>query len=165
LTQPSFRYRESPLLMRNRKGRFEEVSKQSGQVFQTSLSARGAAFGDLNNDGSLDVAINCNDGPAVILMNRGGTGNHWLSINTIGTRSNRDGIGARIRLVAESGVEQHGFVSTAGSYASASDKRVHFGLGQDPKVRLVEITWPSGTVQRVDAPAVDRVLTAKEPAA
>ena len=120
--------------------------------------------GDLNNDGLLDVVINCNDGPALVLMNRGGNGNHWLIVNTVGTRSNRDGIGARIRVVSESGVEQHGFVSTAGSYASASDKRVHFGLGSDATARRIEIVWPSGTVQVFENIRGDRVFTAKEPA-
>ena len=96
-------------------------------------------------------------------MNQGGNGNHWLIVNTVGTRSNRDGIGARIRLVSESGAEQHAFVSTCGSYASASDKRVHFGLGQDSKVRLLEIAWPSGTVQRLENIPAGQVLTVTEP--
>lgn len=163
LTQPSSRYREPLLLMQNRKGTFVDISRSSGDGLQTPLAARGAAFGDLNNDGSIDVAINCNDGPAVVLMNRGGNGNHWLLLNPMGTRSNRDGIGARVRLVSKSGLEQHGFVSTAGSYASASDKRVHFGLGRDDTARLVEITWPSGSVQRLENVHADQVLTVKEP--
>jgi hypothetical protein len=164
LTQPSSHYREPMLLMRNQKGKFEDVSKLSGSIFQVELAARGAAFGDLNNDGYMDVAVNCNDGPAVILMNRGGNGNHWLIVNTIGTRSNRDGIGTTIRLVSLSGEEQQGFVSTAGSYASASDKRVHFGLGSASGVRMLEITWPGGTVQRIEGVAIDQVLTVREPA-
>jgi hypothetical protein len=137
---------------------------RSGSIFQVPLAARGAAFGDLNNDGSVDVAINCNDGPALVLMNQGGTGNHWLLVNTIGTRSNRDGIGAAVRLVSESGAEQHAFVSTSGSYASSSDKRVHFGLGQDSKVRLLEISWPSGAIQRLENIRADQVLTVRESA-
>ncbi len=163
LTQPSVHYREPMLLIRNRGGKFDDVSRQSGPVFNIALAARGAAFGDLNNDGWVDVAINCNDGPALVVLNRGGNGNHWLGVNTVGTRSNRDGIGARVRVIAESGFEQHGFVSTAGSYLSASDKRLHFGLGQDRRARLVEITWPSGLIQRVNDIAADRVLTVKEP--
>ena len=164
LTQPATHYREPLLLMRNRKGKFEDVSPLSGDIFHVGLAARGAAFGDLNNDGFVDVAINCNDGPAVILMNRGGNGNHWLLVNAIGTRSNRDGIGAGIRVVSSSGEEQRGFVSTAGSYASASDKRVHFGLGQASGVRLLEIAWPSGTIQRLENVVTDQVLTVREPA-
>jgi len=163
LSQPSFRYREPLLLMRNRKGKFEDVSKESGDIFQTAFAARGAAFGDLNNDGFLDVAVNCNDGPALVLFNRGGNGNHWLMMNTVGTRSNRDGIGASIRMVLDANFEQYGFVSTAGSYASASDKRVHFGLGSFRTARLIEIAWPSGIVQRLENVKADQVLTVKEP--
>jgi hypothetical protein len=111
----------------------------------------------------VDVAINCNDGQALVLINRGGSANHWLLVNPVGTRSNRDGIGARIRVVGESGAEQHGFVSAAASYASANDKRAHFGLGRDVRVRLVEITWPSGSVQRLENVEADQVLTVKEP--
>lgn len=163
LTQPTARYREPLLLLRNRKGKFEDVSGLSGDVFKASFAARGAAFGDLNNDGLIDIAINCNDGPAVVLMNRGGNGNHWLIVDTIGTRSNRDGIGATIRVVSSPGDEQYGFVSTAGSYASANDKRVHFGLGRASEVQLLEILWPSGKVQRLEHIKADQLLTVREP--
>ena len=165
LTQPSLRYKEPLLLMQNRRGRFEDVSRLSGEAFQLPLAARGAAVGDLNNDGWVDIAVNCNEGPAVVLMNRGGNGNHWLILNTVGTRSNRDGIGASIRVVSDSGFEQFGYVSTAGSYLSASDKRVHFGLGQDGAAKLIEITWPSGVVQKLTNVAADRIVTVKEPSA
>ena len=164
LTQPPVRYKEPLLLVRNRRGTFEDVSRQSGEAFQIPLAARGAAFGDLNNDGFMDVAINCNDGAAVVLMNLGGNGNHWLIVNTIGTKSNRDGIGSAIRVVSNSGSEQYGYVTTAGSYLSASDKRVHFGLGADSVAKLVEITWPSGRVQKLENVKADRVLRVKEPA-
>ena len=124
---------------------------------------RGAAFGDLGNDGFMDVAINYNDGAAVILRNQGGNGNHWLLVNTRGTASNRDGIGAQIRLVSESGRVQHGLVSTAASYMSANDKRVHFGLGQDTTAKLFEITWLSGRVQRLEKIPADQILAVQEP--
>jgi enediyne biosynthesis protein E4 len=163
LTQPSTKYREPLLLMKNERGKFVDVSAQSGDVFQKALAGRGAAFGDLNNDGWIDIAVNCNDGPALILMNRGGNGNHWLIVNTVGTRSNRDGVGAGIRLTLPTGEQQHGFVSTCGSYASASDKRVHFGLGSSKRVSLLEVTWPSGTVQTLRDLDADRVLTVTEP--
>jgi hypothetical protein len=163
LTQPVGRYREPLLLLQNRNGKFSDASRQGGRPFQVALAARGAAFGDLNNDGWVDVAVNCNDGPAMVLMNRGGSSNHWLLVDTVGRVSSRDGIGSRLRLVSESGAEQHGFVSRAGSYLSASDKRVHFGLGQDRKIRLLEIIWPSGCVQRFENLAADRVFTATEP--
>ncbi len=163
LTQPSARYREPLLLLQNRRGNFHDVSRDSGKVFQTAMSARGAAFGDLNNDGQVDIAINCNDGPALVLMN-GGSDNHWLIVNTVGTRSNRDGIGTQIRLVSASGQEQHGYVSTAGSYASSSDKRVHFGLGADTTVKLLEARWPSGHSQRWENIRADQIITLKEAA-
>ncbi|HWD99881.1 MAG TPA: CRTAC1 family protein, partial [Bryobacteraceae bacterium] len=164
LTQPAVRYMEPMLLLRNRKGVFEDVSTACGEPFRMPLAARGAAFGDLNNDGFIDIAVNCNDGPALILMNRGGNRNHWLIVNTIGARSNRDGIGASIRLISASGEERHGYVSTAGSYASASDKRVHFGLGSSSEIRLLEVKWPSGTTQALQNIKADQILTVREPA-
>jgi hypothetical protein len=164
LTQPSVRYQEPPLLMRNTGGRFVDVSGSSGEPFRAAISARGVAFGDLNSDGFQDLAINCLDGPPLVLMNQGGNGNHWLIVNTVGTRSNRDGIGARLKLVGESGKPQYGYVTTAGSYLSASDKRVHFGLGVDRSARLLEITWPAGTVQRMENVKADQVIVVREPA-
>jgi len=164
LTEPTLRYLEPPLLLRNERGHFSSVPQQSDPVFMTPLAARGAAFGDLDNDGLIDIAINCNNGHAIILHNRGGNGNHWLMLNLIGTSSNRDAIGSKIRLVTDNGQQQTRFVSTAGSYISASDKRAHFGLGSSKKLRLFEITWPSGIVQRIESVAVDQILTVKEPA-
>jgi hypothetical protein len=164
LTQPSLRYREPLLLMRNLQGKFQDVSAQSGEPFQVPLAARGAAFGDLNNDGFPEAVINCRDSRAVILRNEGGNGNHWLLVNTVGVVSNRDGIGAKLRIVTPAGAEQHAIVSTAGSYLSSSDKRVHFGLGQEKTVRLLEVFWPSGTVQKLENFAADRILTVREPA-
>ena len=111
----------------------------------------------------MDVAINCNDGAARILRNLGNNQNHWLTLNLIGTRSNRDGIGSKLRLVTDDGQQQTTFLSTAGSYISASDKRAHFGLGPSKKAQVVDITWPSGTVQRLEAVAGDQILTVKEP--
>ena len=163
LSSPSLRYQEQMLLMRNNRGRFEDVSALSGDPFRQRLTARGVAVGDLDNDGNIDVAISCLNGPAVILRNEGGSGNHWLIVNTIGTVSNRDGIGARIRVVGESGFEQYGIVSTAGSYQSASDKRVHFGLGPDKAAKLVEILWPSGIVQQLENVRAGQIFSVKEP--
>jgi enediyne biosynthesis protein E4 len=163
LTEPTLRYLEPPLLLKNTGGRFLNVSAQGGPAFQIPIAARGAAFGDLDNDGFIDVAINCNNGLAIILRNQGGNGNHWLSIRLIGSASNRDGIGANLRLVAEDGTQRYAFVSTAGSYLSASDKRAHFGLGASTKIKLLEITWPSGRLQRIESIAADQILTIREP--
>ena len=151
------------MLLKNNKGVFDDVSARSGDALSVPRASRGVAFGDLDNDGFPDVAVSCLNGPAVILRNSGGNGNHWLLVNTVGTTSNRDGIGARIRVVGESGFEQYGIVTTAGSYQSANDKRVHFGLGQDKKAKLVEVLWPSGIEQKIEDVAADQILTVKEP--
>jgi hypothetical protein len=161
LTDPSLRYLETLLIMKNDQGKFRDVSSQSGPAMKVPLAARGAAFGDLDNDGFIDVVINCNDGHAVILHNQGNA-NHWLSIQLVGSASNRDGIGSSIRLVTEEGLELHGFVSTSGSYLSASDKRAHFGMGSSKKAKLVEISWPSGVVQRLESVAADQIITVHE---
>jgi hypothetical protein len=163
LTDPSLRYREPLLLMKNTGGKFRNVSNESGAAFQVPLSARGAAFGDLDNDGFIDIAVNCNDGPAIVLRNQGGNANHWLLIHLVGSVSNRDGLGAAIRIVSEEGPEQYALASSAGSYLSASDKRVHFGLGTSRRVRLLEITWPSGIIQRMNSLDANQIVTVHEP--
>ena len=163
LTQPFPRYLEPLLLMRNLGGRFEDVSQQAGPAFQVPLAARGAAFGDLNNDGRPDIVVSILDGPAMVLRNASPQENHWLLVNTVGRRSNRDGIGAALRLVSGSGREQRAFVSTAGSYLSCNDKRAHFGLGRERTIRLLEITWPSGVVQRLEGVQPNQILTVREP--
>lgn len=161
-SQPNVRYLEPLLLLHNVKGRFEDVSESGGDVFQTKQAARGAAFGDLDNDGQIDVVVSCLDGQPLILRNEGSS-NHWLTVNTIGAVSNRDGIGSRLHLVTGSGRSQYATVTTAGSYLSASDKRVHFGLGQESSLRSLEIRWPSGIVQVIHSPRVDQILTVREP--
>jgi hypothetical protein len=163
LTQPDVRYLESPMLLRNAPPLFVDVSSQAGAILSQPLAARGAAFGYLRNNGLIDVAINCNDGPAV-LLEMTGTTNHWLTIDTVGSRSNRDGIGAQLRITTDDGKQQYGLVSGAGSYLSASDKRVHFGLGRNKVVKELEIHWPSGTVQTLKDIQADQTLVVHEPA-
>jgi hypothetical protein len=158
---PSISYKQTLLLLRNARGRYEDASSRGGPSFRVPLAARGAAFGDFDNDGSIDVVVNTNDGRP-LLMHNNGSKNHWTLINTVGTSSNRDGIGARIHIVDESGREQFGFVSTASSYLSASDKRVHFGLGNARRIRQIEIRWPSGIMQRLNDVPADQTLTVKE---
>jgi len=160
--QPGLRYLEPPVVLRNVRGKFEDVSADSGVVFQEPVAGRGEAVGDLDNDGFEDVVFTCLDGEARILHN-GGNGNHWILIDTIGTISNRDGIGAQIHIKSESGLEQWDIVSSAGSYLSASDKRVHFGLGSDRMLQSIEIHWPSGVTQRLSDVRADQILTVKEP--
>jgi hypothetical protein len=159
---PSISYKQQLLLLRNDRGRFEDVSSRGGPSFRVPLAARGAAFGDFDNDGFIDVVVSTNDGAPVLLHNNGNK-NNWILINTVGVTSNRDGIGARIHIVGETGLEQYGFVSTSSSYLSASDKRVHFGLGSDRRIRLIEIRWPSGVDQILKDVAANQVLTVKEP--
>ena len=163
LTEPRLHYREAPLLLKNEPQGFRNISSESGGVFKLPLAARGAAFGDLDNDGFIDIVINCNDGPALVLRNQGNQRNHWLTLNLEGTSSNRDAIGAKVRLATPDGKQQNAFVSTAGSYLSASDKRVHFGLGAFREAQRIEITWPGGIVQRLDAVRADQILTVREP--
>jgi hypothetical protein len=120
------------------------------------------AVGDLDNDGRLDAVVAVNGGAAHILHNETVTTNHWLTLNLVGHRSNRDAIGAEIRLTTSKGVQLE-TVSTAGSYLSSNDKRAHFGLGSDTSAKEIEIRWPSGIVQRLEDVKGDRVLKVDEP--
>ncbi|MEO8126571.1 MAG: CRTAC1 family protein [Bryobacteraceae bacterium] len=163
LTQPHLRYLEAPLLLKNVNGRFEDVSKEAGPAMQRPRATRGIAFGDLNNDGWMDMVLNCNNEAAAIFQNQRVGGNHWLMVNTVGTTSNRDGIGTLVRLETDSGPPQHAMVSTGSSYLSSSDKRLHFGIGANRIVKLLELKWPSGKVQRLENLPVDRVMTVREP--
>jgi len=163
LTQPDVRYLEPPLLLRNLGSAFVDVSRQSGAIFSQPLAARGVAIGYLRNNGLVDIAINCNDQSA-LLLEVTATTNHWLTVNTIGTRSNRDGIGAQLHVVTPDRQNQYAIVSAAGSYLSSSDKRVHFGLGSNKTVKELEIDWPSGIVQKLSELKADQTLTVREPA-
>ena len=156
------KYRQPPLLMRNTGKRFVNVSNAAGPIFSVPLSARGAAFGDLDNDGDTDIVITQLDGPPVILRNNG-TKNHWLGISLIGSKSNRQGLGARIVVIEASGRRQTFDVSTASSYLSSSDPRVLVGLGAVANVTSVEVRWPSGRKQVISKPETDRYLTIREP--
>ena len=164
LTQPGIQYREMPLLLRNVAGKFSDVSKNAGVPFSRSIAGRGAAFGDLNNDGALDVVVSSHDGAPRVFRNNPSGNNTWLLIDTVGRKSNRDGIGASVHIVTVSGREQFGFVSSSGSYLSSHDKRVHFGLGREREVRLLEIRWPSGVLQSWKNVPANQVFVAKEPA-
>jgi len=149
----SLHYKEVPLLALNHDGRFERVD--SGVT--TPLAARGAAFGDINNDGKVDVVITTLGGPPVLLLNRCDTGNHFLSVSLRGTRSNRDGYGARVSVN-----DQTRFASSAGSYCCASDKRLHFGLGSK-RTASVEVVWPSSMKQVLAEVPADQFLEIREP--
>jgi enediyne biosynthesis protein E4 len=161
-TSPNLRYLQPPLLLRNQSGRFVRVI--AGSAFEQAWAGRGAAFGDLDNDGDLDAIVSNVGQRAVVLRNDGGHSRGWLRIVTRGTRSNRDGIGCKVKVVGASGLTQHFTVTTAVGYLSASDKRLLVGLGTDASARRVEIRWPSGTTQTfADVPA-GQTLVATEPA-
>jgi hypothetical protein len=155
------KYKQTPLLMRNTGKGFINVSATAGAAFQVPIVARGAAFGDLNNDGQIDVVMAVLNGPPVILRN-GGTKNHWLGIHLVGSRSNREGLGARVVVTDTSGRKQIFDVSTAGSYLSANDPRIIAGVGTAAGVRSVEIRWPSGATQMLSNLDIDRYLTINE---
>jgi enediyne biosynthesis protein E4 len=166
-------YAQRKLLYRNlRNGRFEDVSFKAGPGISTPAPARGCAFGDFDNDGDLDIVVNTvNDYPQLIRCDST-TKNNWIKVRTIGTKSNRSGIGARIRCVSRASeqttggaakpFEQIDEVRSGGSYLSQNDLRVHFGLGKAEKVDLIEIRWPSGQVDSIKNVPVNRVIYVKE---
>ncbi len=144
---PELHYREPPLLLRNLHGKkFVDVGPVSNDVFKQRWVGRGLALGDIDNDGRVDAVISENGGPLHILMNRTTTANHWVGFKLVGHKSNRDGIGAVIRVDTSSGSQWY-TVTTSSSYLSSSDVRAHFGLGPDAKATTVEIRWPSGIIQ------------------
>jgi enediyne biosynthesis protein E4 len=155
-TSSYLRYRQTPLLMRNTGRGFVNVSATAGAAFNVPLTARGAACGDLDNDGDTDIVIGVTDGSPVILRNDG-TRNHWIGLSLTGAaRSNRNGAGSRVIVTDASGRRQVFDASTANSYLSASDARIIVGLGTASGVRSIEIRWPSGQTQMINDPAIDR---------
>ena len=149
---PSIHYLQPPLLAFNRQGRFE-----AGDPGTTKpVAARGAAFGDIDNDGWIDVMETAYDEHPALFKNRGGSA-HWLTISLRGTKSNRDGYGARVHVNGQSQ-----YANAGGSYLSSSDKRVHFGLGS-AKMADVEILWPSGIHQVLKGIQADQILEVREP--
>jgi len=162
LTFPNLRYREPLLLLKNTGSKFIDVSKDARSVFQREWVGRGLAIGDLDNDGRLDAVVTTNDGPAYVLHNDTKTQNHWLTLQLIGHKSNRDAIGAAVKCVTAQG-PQFATVTTAGSYLSSSDKRLHFGLGSEPSAKTIEVQWPSGIHQVLQNVKADQNLRVDEP--
>jgi enediyne biosynthesis protein E4 len=158
---PNLRYKEPILLARNLGKKFADVSAVSGDVFKQAWVGRGMAIGDLDNDGRVDAVVSTNGGQAYVLHNETATANHWLTLRLIGHKSNRDGIGAVVKLTSGHGA-QWATVTTSSGYLSASDPRVHFGLGESSTADTIEIKWPSGIVQTLRGVAADRQIQVDE---
>ena len=155
-------YRQRMLLFHNEgRGVFSEVAADSGDVLMVPRVSRGAAFGDIDNDGDIDVVINNLDGNPLILRNDSVNKNNWITIKTIGKGMNRDAVGARVKVVSGDLV-QWGEVHTGGSYLSSSDPRLHYGLGKRNHIDSIEVHWPDGTAEMIGAVPVDNFLTIEE---
>jgi enediyne biosynthesis protein E4 len=161
---PDRRYVEPNSVFRNlRNGKFQDVSATAGPDFQLEAAHRGAAFGDLDNDGRIDAVVSVLNGPVKIFRNISTGENHWVLLNLIGKKSSRMPIGAQIQITTEDGNSQWNQVTTAVGYASSSDSRVHFGLGNNKYIREMQIRWPSGIRQQLRNVEADRIITIEEP--
>ena len=143
--------------------KFEDVSGAAGTDFAVPAAHRGAAFGDLNNDGKVDVVITVLNGAPEIFMNRTESGRHWIILKLVGVKDNRDGLGTKIKITTAHG-SQYNEATTALSYNSSSDKRVHLGLGEDAVIDRIELAWPTGVKQVLRGVKADQVLTIREAA-
>ena len=160
--QPKVTFAQPPLLFRGAgKGKFENATPAMGAAFNRPLVARGAAYGDYDRDGDLDILVTVNNAPAVLYRNDGGNKNNWLCVRTLGAKSNRDGIGAIVRVESASG-KQWSRVRSGSSYCSQSDLALTFGLGADKTVKVLEIEWPGGARQRLTDVAVNQGIMVEE---
>jgi len=159
-TNPYLKYKQSPLLMLNTGKGFVNVSATAGVAFGNAVIGRGAAFGDINNDGQVDVAIATLDGAPVLLKNNG-TKNNWLGVSLVGSKSNRNGIGARVVVTDSNGRRQTFDANTSGSYLASNDPRIIVGLGKASAARI-EVRWPSGISQTISDPQMNRYTMIEE---
>ncbi len=163
--RPTLKYEEPPLLFRNLgKGKFQDVAPRLGIALRKAVVGRGAAYADFDNDGDLDLLVTSNNGPARLLRNDGGNQNDMLRVKTVGTRSNRDGIGAKITVTTNKGARQLAMVRSGSSYLSQSELPVTFGLGkpEDSKTVKIDIRWPSGLKQSISDVQVNQSITVQE---
>ena len=159
-----FRYAEPNSVFRNLgNGKFEDVSSTAGQDFTRPAPHRGLAYGDLNNDGRMDLVVTALGAPVKVFRNITETSNHWVLLKLVGTKSNRMGLGARIRLTTSAGKVLYNEATTSTGYAASSDPRVHFGLGSSRMIKEIEIRWPSGARQLLHDVVGDRIVEAVEP--
>ena len=155
-------YKEPLLMLRNfGKGQFDKVSDSLGPDFVRPIVGRGVATADYDNDGDIDIVTNNRDDYPSLLRNDGGNANHWLTVFLIGTKSNRDGTGASLKLTSE-GMSQVEQAKGGMGYMSASDPRIHFGLGKRTKIESLVITWPSGQVDRLSSVPIDKIIAVQE---
>ena len=163
--QPTVQYAEVPHLFHNKgNGKFEDVASRLGPALRRPVVGRGAAYGDFDNDGDLDLLLTSNNGPARLLRNDNGNKNDMLKIKTVGTRSNRDGIGAKVTLTTNKNVRQFAMVKSGSSYLSQSELPLTFGLGkpEEGKIVSLEIVWPSGRKERLTAIKPNQFITLQE---
>jgi hypothetical protein len=150
-------YRQRPLLFHNQAGKLEIVAAVEGSGLATLGIGRGLAYGDLFNDGKMDAVINNMDGPPLLLRNAVANQNHWVELTLVGgAKSPKDAIGATVYLTTN-GFTQRADVVSGGSYASSSDPRVHFGLGQAETIEKLEVHWPNGPVETIQLPGIDAI--------
>ena len=140
---------------------FKDVSTQAGASFSVPAAHRGAAFGDLNNDGKIDIVVTVLNAEPQLLMNRSRNHNHWIILKLVGVADNRDGLGTKVKITTANGV-QYNEATTAVGYNSSSDKRVYFGLGNATVVDRIELAWPTGVKQVLESVAADQILTIVE---
>jgi hypothetical protein len=141
--------------------RLKDVSAQVGASFSVPAAHRGAAFGDLDNDGRIDIVVTVLNGEPQLLMNRSPNHNHWIILKLVGVTDNRDGLGTKVKITTANGV-QYNEATTAVGYNSSSDKRVYFGLGNATVVERIELAWPTGVKQVLNNVVVNQILTVVE---